>query len=58
MAILGRAESVRRLQEARSLTLTADAGAGAARVRVPKSALSQSQLSEDTTWMGSLATRS
>ncbi|PKX99458.1 glutamate--tRNA ligase MSE1 [Aspergillus novofumigatus IBT 16806] len=50
MEILGRAESLRRLQEARELT------AEASPVRVPKR--SQSQQGEDTTWMGSLAPRS
>ncbi|KAH2182700.1 hypothetical protein KXV74_003488 [Aspergillus fumigatus] len=49
MEILGRAESLRRLQEARELT------AEASSVRVPKR--TQSQQSEDTTWMGSLAPR-
>ncbi|RHZ44743.1 glutamate--tRNA ligase MSE1 [Aspergillus thermomutatus] len=47
MEILGRAESLRRLQEARELT------ADVSPIRVPKRA--QSQQSEDTTWMGSLA---
>jgi glutamyl-tRNA synthetase len=50
MEILGRAESLRRLQEARELT------AEASPVRVPKRA--QSPQGEDTTWMGSLAPRS
>jgi glutamyl-tRNA synthetase len=50
MEILGRAESLRRLQETRELT------AEASPVRVPKGA--QSPQGEDTTWMGSLAPRS
>ncbi|GFF47830.1 glutamate--tRNA ligase, mitochondrial [Aspergillus lentulus] len=50
MEILGRAESLRRLQEARELT------AEVSPVRTPKRA--QSQQGEDTTWMGSLAPRS
>ncbi|EAW19194.1 glutamate--tRNA ligase MSE1 [Aspergillus fischeri NRRL 181] len=50
MEILGRAESLRRLQQARELT------AEASSVRVPKR--TQSQQGEDTTWMGSLAPRS
>ena len=55
MAILGRAESVRRLDEARRLTVIADVGAGDGQRRGKEEGKEQDD--KDTAWMGSLASR-
>ncbi|GAB1202491.1 hypothetical protein APSETT445_001108 [Aspergillus pseudonomiae] len=55
MVILGRAESLRRLQEARQMTMNL-VNESAGPTRVAKGA--QSSENQDTTWMGSLAPKS
>lgn len=57
MEILGRAESVRRLKEAESITAEGTdlpRGAGARRV---KTAAAANNNAEDKSWMGSLASK-
>jgi glutamyl-tRNA synthetase len=54
LAILGRAESVRRLEEARRLTAPMQTNAGR---RQPKGVPPAADRDDNTTWMGSLAPR-